>query len=67
MRYYPLAAELVNTELDVIYELTDHSLSEQREIDTGPFRRAIWHYAQRLFGMSNDEYNYQVQIQHGFV
>merc|ERR1719461_1362523 len=27
--------------------------------DTGPFRRAIWQYVYRLFGLCNDAYNYR--------
>ncbi|XXQ35698.1 Sestrin [Plasmodiophora brassicae] len=53
-------AQLLDDEFDLIYALTDNNLCQSvRDIDTGPFRRAIWHYTFRLFGVSDDAYNYQ--------
>jgi hypothetical protein len=28
-------------------------------VDTGPFRRAVWQYVQRIKGILHDDYNYQ--------
>lgn len=42
-------ALLLDEEFDLIYNLTDRTFSgDLCEIDTGPFRRAIWHYTFRL-------------------
>eukprot|EP00474_Spongospora_subterranea_P008186 CRZ08644.1 hypothetical protein [Spongospora subterranea] len=53
-------AQLLEQEFDLIYQITDRSvLGSVGEVDTGPIRRAIWHYIFRLFGAENDAYNYQ--------
>jgi len=57
-RYYPDFAPLLNNEFEVIYNLTYHSLSSTANVDTGPFRRAVWYYVHRLYGIENDDYNY---------
>jgi hypothetical protein len=33
-------------------------VSDARGVDTTPFRRAIWYYTQRLFGLQHDDYDY---------
>jgi len=30
------------------------------DVDTDHFRQAIWYYTQRVLGMINDDYNYQL-------
>jgi hypothetical protein len=42
-RFYPRAAELLDTEFGVAFDLTYNTLGvEQRGLETGPYRRAIW-------------------------
>jgi len=33
--------------------------NQSKDVDTLPFRRAIWQYVQRIKGMFHDDYNYQ--------
>lgn len=40
------------------YALTYNKLSTQDDVNTEPFRTAIWYYIQRLYGVRNDHYDY---------
>lgn len=33
-------------------------LNENKDVDTGKFRSAVWYYTMRVYGMSNDDYDY---------
>jgi sestrin len=59
----PGTGELLDEEFNSILNLTDYSLFNTRQeaneqVDTWPFRQAIWYYVLRLAGMSHDDYNY---------
>lgn len=58
-RYYPGAAELLDRSFNETYEMTEYMLFNNKDIDTSPFRQAIWYYVLRLKGMSHDDYAYQ--------
>lgn len=58
-RYYGEAARALDEEWDFIFSYTDNYMNTEHGVDTGPFRRAIWHYAHSLYGMTSDAYNYR--------
>jgi len=58
-RFLPGAATLLDEEFDHIYTMTYNSFNENKNVDTLPFRRAIWQYVQRIKGMFHDDYNYR--------
>ena len=37
---------------------TYNTVSDQKNVDTTPFRRAIWYFTHRLYGLSHDDYDY---------
>jgi sestrin len=58
-RFLPGAAALLDEEFDHIYTMTYNMFNQNKNVDTFPFRRAIWQYVQRIKGMFHDDYNYQ--------
>ena len=58
-RYFPCAAPLLESQFSLTYNLTYSTLSKNTNIDTMPFRRAIWYYVHCIFGIRNDDYNYK--------
>lgn len=57
-RFYPGLAPLLNREFDMIQGLTYRKLTATANVDTEPFRIAIWYYVHRLYGIENDDYDY---------
>ncbi len=58
-RFYPAGAPALDEQLRVAFSLTYHKLSATGEdVNTEPFRTAVWYYIQRLFGVRNDHYDY---------
>ncbi|EPZ32990.1 PA26 p53-induced protein (sestrin) domain-containing protein [Rozella allomycis CSF55] len=62
-KYLPDLGDLFSIEFYEIKNMTDKSVYEKKEgeeeIDTGPFRQAIWYYVLRISGMCHDDYDYQ--------
>lgn len=58
-RFLPGAATLLEEEFNHIYTMTYNMFNQSTNVDTLPFRRAIWQYVQRVKGMFHDDYNYQ--------
>eukprot|EP01116_Phalansterium_solitarium_P000566 TRINITY_DN10394_c0_g1_i1.p2 TRINITY_DN10394_c0_g1~~TRINITY_DN10394_c0_g1_i1.p2 ORF type:complete len:258 (-),score=101.05 TRINITY_DN10394_c0_g1_i1:182-955(-) len=59
-RLLPVCAGVLDSLFRATYELTYNQFAgKQSELDTAPFRRAVWHYVQRIKGMLHDDYNYQ--------
>ncbi|KAN0011923.1 hypothetical protein ACTFIU_000142 [Dictyostelium citrinum] len=58
-RYFPDAAPLLDEEFSFVYTMTYYKFNNNTDIDTLPFRRAVWYYVQRVKGMLHDDYNYQ--------
>lgn len=58
-RYYPNIAELLDAVFTEAFTMTEYSLFDSTNVDTAPFREAIWYYVLRLKGMMHDDYNYQ--------
>lgn len=43
-----------------MYNLTYHTFAKSRDaVDTFPFRKSVWYYVQRVFGVLNDDYDYR--------
>jgi len=62
-RFLPGAATLLDEEFDHIYGLTYNMFNQNTNVDTFPFRQAIWQYVQRVQGIFHDDYDYkQVNI-----
>jgi len=57
-RYDTETGELLDNVFTEVLNLTEHSFSDSQDVDTWPFRQAIWYYTFRLKGMSHDDYNY---------
>jgi sestrin len=58
-RFLPGGATLLDEEFNHIYTMTYNMFNQSTNVDTLPFRRAIWQYVQRVKGMFHDDYNYQ--------
>jgi len=58
-RFLPGAAALLDEEWDHILSMTYNKFNKDQNVDTYPFRRAIWQYVQRIKGAFHDDYNYQ--------
>ena len=52
-------AELLDTLFKEINDLTYESLAGEDDIDTAPYRAAVWYYAQSMLGVRNDDYDYR--------
>eukprot|EP00941_MAST-03F_sp_MAST-3F-sp1_P003218 g3218.t1 len=58
-RFYSACAEPLDRQYREIYDLTYYMLGNEADIDTLPFRRAVWYYTQSLLGVRNDDYDYR--------
>lgn len=62
-RYYPGAGDLLDDLFTETFNLTDYFLFDSTNVDTTPFRQAVWYYVLRLKGMCHDDYEYsQVNV-----
>lgn len=62
-KFLPEVDELLDAEFSAILNLTDYSLFNTKstscqQLNTWPFRRAIWYYVLRLAGMNHDDFDY---------
>ncbi|KAJ0407860.1 hypothetical protein ATCC90586_007206 [Pythium insidiosum] len=60
-RYFPGEAGHI---LEDLFNLTgkltyDYYGSEKEDVDTTPYRSAIWYYVHRIFGICHDDYDYR--------
>lgn len=58
-RFLPGGTSLLDDQFDHIYSMTYNRFNESTNLDTFPFRRAIWQYVQRVRGVFHDDYNYE--------
>ena len=49
----------IDQQFNITYDLTYETFSDSVNIDTLPFRRAIWYYVLRLYGICHDDYEYK--------
>eukprot|EP00741_Cyanophora_paradoxa_P016244 tig00000197_g15683.t1 len=62
-RFYPGVAPLLDREFKVTLESTDNSFACAPDVDTRPFRSAVWYYVHLIMGHSNDDFDYhQVNV-----
>uniref|UniRef100_A0A7S4JJV8 Uncharacterized protein n=1 Tax=Paramoeba aestuarina TaxID=180227 RepID=A0A7S4JJV8_9EUKA len=52
-------ARFLDEQLDSIRKLTYRTFSGATDVDTDPFRQAVWHYVQRIQGIFYDDYDYR--------
>lgn len=57
-RMAPALARSVNGVIEHTYGMTSKTFGCHTNIETGPLRRAIWNYTQRVYGLLYDDYNY---------
>ena len=58
-RYYPGIEKKMDAVFKRAYTMTDFSINNKPNLDTEPFRIAVWHYTFRLYGVNNDSYEYR--------
>jgi len=51
-------AELLDKKFSFIREMSYNSFNKEKHIDTSPFRRSIWYFVHRLYGILHDDFNY---------
>nr|XP_027200066.1 sestrin homolog [Dermatophagoides pteronyssinus] len=56
---FPDIASFLDEKFKVGYNLTYYTLGPKTNIDTSPFRRAVWNYIQSIYGIRHDDYNYR--------
>merc|ERR1712228_741936 len=57
-RYYPGIEKKMDAVFNRAKSMTDNSINSNDDLDTEPFRLAVWHYTFRLYGVQNDSYQY---------
>eukprot|EP01084_Bolivina_argentea_P265924 450894_1 len=57
-KYYPGMEKKMDKVFKTAYNMTDNSINNKNNLDTEPFRIAVWHYTFRLYGVNNDSYEY---------
>ncbi|TMW58077.1 hypothetical protein Poli38472_013551 [Pythium oligandrum] len=61
-RYFPGKAGQI---LEDLFNLTDkltydyYGSQKEQDVDTSPYRSAIWYYVHRIFGICHDDYDYR--------
>jgi len=58
-RCYRGCGTMLDVEFRTTFNLTYNTFNDEKEMDTQPFRHAIWFYVQRISGIFNDYYDYQ--------
>ncbi|XP_049848228.1 sestrin homolog isoform X2 [Schistocerca gregaria] len=60
LQHYYGGASLLDKQFTTVAELKDQPIDELLDdcADLAPIRRSVWHYAQRLQGLLQDDYNY---------
>eukprot|EP00727_Mastigamoeba_balamuthi_P006207 m51a1_g2205 hypothetical protein (518) ;mRNA; r:173825-175672 len=57
-RFFSEAASILDDLFSHIQKLTYKTFAKHSNIETDRFRRAIWHYVQRIHGVCHDDYDY---------
>lgn len=50
---------LLDEKFKTAYNMTYYTMGGRSHIDTSRFRRAIWNYIYCIYGMRNDDYDYE--------
>ncbi|KAG8195461.1 hypothetical protein JTE90_002633 [Oedothorax gibbosus] len=57
-RFYDDVGTLLDEKFKVAYDLTYYTMGHKENVDTTIFRRAVWNYIHRIYGIIHDDYNY---------
>ncbi|CAL1287134.1 unnamed protein product [Larinioides sclopetarius] len=57
-RYYNDVGTILDEKFKVAYDLTYYTMGHKENVDTTIFRRAVWNYIHRIYGIIHDDYNY---------
>jgi len=58
-KFYAEAAPLLDEQFSYGFHMTYQTFNDTNNVDTSPFRSAIWHYIHRTKGFLHDDYNYR--------
>jgi len=58
--YCPGYENRLNDQFTEIRNLSYGTFNVLQGIDTGPFRRSVWYYVHRLFGIFHDDFNLKI-------
>ena len=58
-KYVPVIADVLRETTTYTYSLTHEYIGAETGISTGPLRRAVWNYVQRVYGLQYDDYDYR--------
>ncbi|XP_035233287.1 sestrin-1-like isoform X5 [Stegodyphus dumicola] len=58
-RYYNEFGTILDEKFKVAYDLTYYTMGHKKNVDTTIFRRAVWNYIHKIYGISHDDYNYE--------
>jgi len=68
-RYYNEVGTILDEKFKVAYDLTYYTMGHKENVDTTIFRRAVWNYIHRIYGIIHDDYNYSEMedlLEYGF-
>ncbi|GFS81092.1 sestrin homolog [Nephila pilipes] len=57
-RFYNDVGTILDEKFKVAYDLTYYTMGHKENVDTTIFRRAVWNYIHRIYGIIHDDYNY---------
>mmetsp|Transcript_31833 Transcript_31833/g.83101 ORF Transcript_31833/g.83101 Transcript_31833/m.83101 type:complete len:538 (-) Transcript_31833:525-2138(-) len=58
-RFYDELAEQLDDFFDFVSRLTYRNFFASSDVDTSPFRNAVWFYVHRISGVQHDDYDYE--------
>jgi len=56
--FYPDICDYLDNKFRIASTLTYNTMGSHKQVDTSPFRRAVWLYTHSLFGIRYDDYDY---------
>ncbi|XP_071044104.1 sestrin-1 isoform X2 [Parasteatoda tepidariorum] len=56
--YYSDVGTVLDEKFKVAYDLTYYTMGHKENVDTTIFRRAVWNYIHKIYGIIHDDYNY---------
>uniref|UniRef100_A0A1I8G793 Sestrin-1 n=1 Tax=Macrostomum lignano TaxID=282301 RepID=A0A1I8G793_9PLAT len=59
-RFLPAFGTELNRRFQACSSLTYGTMGPNQDVETTPFRRAIWYYILSIFGLRHDDYDYQL-------
>uniref|UniRef100_A0A1I8GRX9 Sestrin-3 n=1 Tax=Macrostomum lignano TaxID=282301 RepID=A0A1I8GRX9_9PLAT len=59
-RYLPSIGYELNERFETSFNLTYLTMGMNTNVETAPFRRAVWYYVHSIFGIRHDDYDYHL-------